>query len=356
MTTERTLFGRPARFAGGLHAVAAGTYAWLQPNGELGESNAGVVVGEGEALLIDTLWDLRLTRRMLEAIRARTDVPIRTLVNTHSDPDHTWGNQLVTDAEIVATRTAAKLIAEEAPGPLRQMQSLARPMRLVGSLPLPVVGSLPLPVLPRLPLRRLGAFLGTALAPYDFEGIEVTPPTRDFAGELDLTVGGRDVRLVEVGPAHTPGDLIVHVPDVRVCFAGDIVFTGVTPIMWAGPIDNWLRALDRIESLDADVVVGGHGPVAGPAEIALLRGYLAWVEGSGARALTDGDPPVDVARRLLTSAEFRRSPWAEWDGRERLVVTLTTMRRNLAGETAPMGAAQRIRLFAEMATLAADLG
>lgn len=354
-TSERTLFGRPARFAGGLHEVAPRTFAWLQPNGELGESNAGLVVGDGEALLIDTLWDLRLTRAMLNAIGSRVDVPIRTLVNTHSDPDHTWGNQLVGGAEIVSAATAARLIREEQPGPLRRMQSMARPMRLVGSLPLPVVGRLPLPLLPRMRLRELGSYFGAGLAPYDWSNVQVTPPTREFSGELELEAGGRSARLIEVGPAHTPGDLIVHVPDARVCFAGDILFVGVVPIMWAGPIENWLAALDRVAGLDAEVVVGGHGPPAGREEIDALRGYLSFVQASGTRELETGSSPLEAARALLSSAEYRLSPWAGWDGQERLVVTLSVMDRHRRGEGADLGMRERIGLFAQMARLAGEL-
>jgi glyoxylase-like metal-dependent hydrolase (beta-lactamase superfamily II) len=352
---ESTLFGRPARFAGGLHEVAPGTFAWLQPNGELGESNAGLVVGDGEALLIDTLWDLRLTRRMLNAIAARIDVPIRTLVNTHSDPDHTWGNQLIGGAEIVATEAAARLIREEGPEPLRRMQSLAGPMRTLGSLPLPVVGTLPAPLLPRLRLRELGAYLGTGLAPFDWSDVSVTPPTREFSGELELDAGGRLVRLIEVGPAHTPGDLLVHVPDVRVCFAGDILFVGVTPIMWAGPIGNWIDALNQVLGLDVEVVVGGHGPVAERSEVQALLGYLGWVQRTGERELEAGSSPSEAARSMLGSPEYRASSWSNWDSPERLVVTLAVMDRHRRGESGAIGTRERIRLFAQMATLAREL-
>jgi cyclase len=78
-----------ARFDGGLREVAPGIHAWLQPNGTWGESNAALVVGDGASLLVDTLWDVRLTARMLDAMRPLTDgAPIATLVNTHSDGDH----------------------------------------------------------------------------------------------------------------------------------------------------------------------------------------------------------------------------------------------------------------------------
>ena len=79
---------------GGLTEVGPGVHAWLQPNGALGESNAALVVGAGASLLVDTLWDPRLTRRMLDAMAPLTaEAPIETVVNTHSDGDHWWGNQ-----------------------------------------------------------------------------------------------------------------------------------------------------------------------------------------------------------------------------------------------------------------------
>jgi len=83
---ERTLLGSPARFEGGLHEVAPDTYAWLQPNGGWGESNAGLVAGEHAAALIDTLWDVRLTARMLGAVKDRVSAPIETVINTRSPP------------------------------------------------------------------------------------------------------------------------------------------------------------------------------------------------------------------------------------------------------------------------------
>ena len=97
------------------------------------------------------------------------------------------------------------------------------------------------------------------LGAYDFRGIELTPPTLTFDGSLELDVGGRAVHIIEVGPAHTEGDAIVHVPDARVVFAADVMFVGVTPIMWVGPASNWREALDRIILLDPEKVVPGTG-------------------------------------------------------------------------------------------------
>src|SRR5215213_568355 len=98
MAAIATLGGAPARFPGGLREVAPGTWAWLQPNGGLGESNAGLIAGDGESLLIDTLWDERLTAAMLAGIApAIASAPIKQLINTHGDGDHWYGNGLLPD-------------------------------------------------------------------------------------------------------------------------------------------------------------------------------------------------------------------------------------------------------------------
>src|SRR6266478_8780458 len=95
----------------GLHDLGNGCYAYLQPNGGWGWSNAGLLADSGESLLVDTLFDLKLTREMLDAMRraeARATARIGTLVNTHSNGDHTFGNQLVAGAEIVASKACAE--------------------------------------------------------------------------------------------------------------------------------------------------------------------------------------------------------------------------------------------------------
>jgi glyoxylase-like metal-dependent hydrolase (beta-lactamase superfamily II) len=352
---ERTLLGRTARFEGGLQEVAAGAYAWLQPNGEWGESNAGLVVGDRAALLLDTLWDPPLTRRMLDAMSDRVDAPIELVVNTHSDGDHVWGNQLLEGAEIVATEAAIELIRHEPPEGLQRFKSAAPRLKQLGALPLPVIGSLPLPLLPRLRLRELGAYVERMLAPYDFSDVRLTPPGRGFSGELTVEAGGRGVGLIEVGPAHTAGDLIAHVPDVRVVFAADVLFIGVVPVMWAGPTSNWITALDRILSLDPEVIVPGHGPLCTAADVAALRDYLSWVETEATLRLARGASVMDTARDLVLDEEYRSSAWANWDSPERIVITVATIDRHRRGEIRGVGTRERAELFARVATLAAEL-
>ena len=87
---------------GTVHRAGDGCLAYVQRDGSWGWSNAGLVVGDGVSLLVDTLFDLRLTAAMLAAFAPDTGAaPIATVVNTHANGDHCYGNQLVADAEIV---------------------------------------------------------------------------------------------------------------------------------------------------------------------------------------------------------------------------------------------------------------
>ena len=100
----------PRPYSRGLHDVGAGCYAWLQPDGSWGWSNAGLVCDGGASLLVDTLFDLRLTREMLEAMRRAVPAAaqIDVLVNTHANGDHCYGNELVAGARIVASKACAE--------------------------------------------------------------------------------------------------------------------------------------------------------------------------------------------------------------------------------------------------------
>ncbi|MGI8632846.1 MAG: MBL fold metallo-hydrolase [Solirubrobacterales bacterium] len=349
---ELSLFSEPARFGAGLHGVGEGTFAWQQPNGAWGESNAGLVVGNGEAMLVDTLWDLRLTRTLLDAVRGVTDEPIRLLVNTHSDGDHVFGNELVTGAEIISTTTAARLIAEENPGALERFRQVGTGMAMIGALPIPGVGSLSIPRLPHVPMGPIGRYFRSMIEPYSFEGITVTAPTRTFDGQATLDVGGRQVRLLEVGPAHTPGDLMVFVDHAGVVFTGDILFVGVTPIVWAGPIENWKKALRLLLDADVTTYVPGHGPVCGAREVQLLLDYWDWVTESGGALLDSGRGPRTAARELLESPGFRRCEWAHWDCPERLLVNLVALHRERRGQAMDASIPARVRLLAQAGILA----
>ncbi|HVM67352.1 MAG TPA: MBL fold metallo-hydrolase [Acidimicrobiales bacterium] len=297
----------------GLHEVADGVFAWLQPDGGWGWSNAGLVVDGGSALLVDTLFDLRLTAEMLAAMRAAAPTSsIGTVVNTHANGDHCYGNQLLAGARIIASAAAAEEMSHVPPSVLASLMRSAEP----------------------------GSYVQRIFGAFDFEAIALCLPTSTFSGSLSVPVGGTAVELEELGPAHTAGDVVAVVPSARVVFTGDLLFVGGHPIVWAGPVANWVAALDRILAMDVDVIVPGHGPVTDKAGVREVRSYFVELEAAARPLYDEGLTPLEAARAL------RPRLGAGWGESERLVVNVAACYRSY-------GSTAEVDTFADMAALAA---
>jgi glyoxylase-like metal-dependent hydrolase (beta-lactamase superfamily II) len=289
----------------GLHEVGDRVWAWMLPDGGFGWSNAGLVAGDGASLLVDTLFDLPLTREMLDAMASITDgAPITDALITHSNGDHTHGNQLLDPSVRVI---AAKDTAEEIE------HGLAPEMLVIGQNA--DLGPVVTP------------FLRERFSPFDFGGITLRNADHTFDDRLTIDVGGREVHLLNLGPAHTAADSVVHVPDAGVLFAGDLLFIGCTPIVWAGPIANWVAACDAMIALDAATVVPGHGPVTDNDGIRSVRGYLAHVAEQAEAAHRKGLSFVEAADSIDLGE------YAEWLDAERVVINIYTHYRELDSST-----------------------
>lgn len=199
---------------------------------------------------------------------------------------------------------------------------------------------------------RYGAKL---FAPYDFTGVRLRKPTVTFSGVCELEVGSRTVQLVEVGPAHTPGDLLVFVPGASVVFAGDILFNRTTPIMWDGPVSNWIAAIDTIASLGAKTVVPGHGPLAGPDDIAALHAYWCWLQAEVPALHARGWSFYRAAAELIASSDFHSGPWADWRGPEMIVGNVAAIYRNIVHRDGQLSARALVQVFSGIARLARHL-
>jgi glyoxylase-like metal-dependent hydrolase (beta-lactamase superfamily II) len=138
-------------------------------------------------------------------------------------------------------------------------------------------------------------------------------------------VGSKEVRLIQVGPAHTGGDVLAYVPADRVIFTGDILFINGHPIIWAGPVGNWIKACQLMLDLDLETVVPGHGPVTDKRGVAAVKGYLEYIEREARRRYDAGMSPADAAR------DISLADYSSWGDAERIVVNVFTLYREFAG-------------------------
>jgi cyclase len=284
-----------------LHELIPGIHAWVQPDGSWWVNNAGAVAGEDGALVIDTCATAARTRRFLDALDAATgSAPVRMAVNTHQHGDHTYGNSLLPDATVILGHT--------------HMREGLRVDPIIDGCP-PVWHPVPDwgPVTRRLPDIAVGA-------------------------SLTVHVGDRRVELLHPGgPAHTTGDLIAWLPEERVLFSGDLVFAGLTPLVFMGSVDGALAALDWLESLQPDIVVPGHGPVLTGPDIARVlaehRRYYRLVLDRATEGLSRDLSPLQAAR------EADLGEFAGWADAERIVLNLHRAYADHAGRELDLVAA-----------------
>ncbi|MCP5071277.1 MAG: MBL fold metallo-hydrolase [bacterium] len=293
-------------FTKGLTDIGNGVYAYLQPDGSWGWSNAGLVVDGDESLLVDTLFDVPLTQQMLDAMRDAEPAAaarIGTVVNTHANGDHCHGNELVAQAEIIASKAAAEEMEALPPSGLAAFVSATRGQD-----------------------TKLARFIQHAFGPFQFEGIQHTPPNRTFEKELSLRVGDKRIDLYEVGPAHTRGDVLVHVPADRTVFTGDILFIEGTPIIWAGPVGNWIAACDRILELEPEVIVPGHGPITDARGVEAVKAYLEFIRNEARKRYDAGLGALEAAR------DIELGDFSSWGDAERIAVNVNTLYREFSGD------------------------
>ncbi|MEV8320548.1 MBL fold metallo-hydrolase [Streptomyces sp. NPDC059900] len=265
----------PAPAAPRLEELAPGVHAYIQPDGGWCLNNAGVLIGDDAVAVVDTAATERRARALRAAIASRTPLEVRTIVTTHHHGDHHFGNSVVAPYATVVSHEVT-----------------------------------------RSEMARRGLAMREVWPGTEWGDISLALPTLTFRERTTLHVGGLTAELIHVGPAHTTSDIVAWLPEQRVLFAGDVLLPGCTPFVLMGSLSGTLEAITRLRALDPAVVVGGHGPVAGPEVLDATRDYLLWVRDTARAGLAAGLSPLETAR------ETDLGPYAGLRDPERLVANL----------------------------------
>jgi cyclase len=216
-----------------LQEIADGVYVWLQPGGESGVSNAGVVRDDDGLTVIDTLMVRSQWEPFAAAVHA-LGAPIRRIVLTHAHIDHVGGTKAFSSAAVFGSPQTSDLLDGE------------------------------------MPLGAYKAFMPAFDAEFDDLAELGTRPVTHLVTDAAMLTPRIELLLAT---GHTAGDLMALVEDSDVLFAGDLCFFGVTPLAFQGDPAVWADVLDTLGDL-ASVIVPGHGPVGGGEEVRELATYL----------------------------------------------------------------------------------
>ncbi|WKD37178.1 MBL fold metallo-hydrolase [Streptomyces xanthophaeus] len=259
-----------------MHTVADGVHAYVQEPGGWCVNNAGIVAGSDTVLVVDTA----ATERRARALRAVVDELApgrrRIVLSTHHHGDHTFGNHLFAGPDAVF------LAHEAGPGQL----------------------------------LRKGLSLQSMWPDVEWGRTETVLPSVTVRDGATLHLGGVTAEVLHPGVAHTGDDLVVWLPDQRVLFAGDLVFSGAAPFVLMGSLAGSVEALGRLRELRPRTVVAGHGALGGPELLDATEAYLRRVAEVAAWGLARGLDPLTTARRAGPG------PFAELLDGERLVGNL----------------------------------
>ncbi|WP_027015354.1 MBL fold metallo-hydrolase [Comamonas composti] len=259
--------------APGVHYVQ-GLSALGSPENQNFISNAGFVETSRGVVVVDALGSPALAQRLVDKIRSITSKPITHVLLTHYHADHIYGLQTF-------KALGAKIIAHE--GGREYLNSETAKLRLQASR--------------------------SELAPW-VDGNTHMVEADEWIRELTvLDIDGVRFELHPMGPAHTPEDLAIFLPDRSVAFVGDIVFRGRIPYVGQADSAHWIASLESLLQLPIKLLVPGHGPMSDQAreDMGLTRDYLVFLRESMRQAARDLEP-FDEAYAATDWSRFENLP------------------------------------------------
>jgi len=258
-----------------LTRIAENVYAYVDTKGASPKNsfgaNAGIIIGRDGIVVVDTLISAREAKRFIRDIRAVSKKPIRYVINTHYHLDHAFGN-----SEFV--KLGAVVVAQE--NDRKEMEKTAA--------------------------ETLKNIKGYGLTSQDMKGTSPAWPSVTYSDRMTIDIGSERIELIHARHSHTGGDTLVYLRDRKVLFAGDILFTDYHPFMAEGNVEEWVRQLDEIASMDVEKIIPGHGPLSGKSDLEAMKEYIIAFDGMAKELAAKYGDAGKIAAELKKSLPERR--------------------------------------------------
>jgi cyclase len=297
-------------------AVAAARYK-VNSNAAVIETNDGVVV-------VDTHSKPSAAQALYKDIQGVTKKPVKKIINSHFHWDHWQGNQVYTQAnpacEIIASeRTKARLT-----DPNQMNGGVAFVEKQVAALPAEIEqikASIQKASDAAVKTRLEGNLAQAEAYLAELKALKPAVPTRTVSSTMALQEGGREIRLMVVGRAHTDGDLFIYLPKEKVLATGDAVVDWM-PFLNDGYPEEWAQTVGELEKLDVERVIVGHGEPAPKSHLTFFRSYMgdlvAAVKKEAAAGASLDDMKKKIAEDLAPKYEKGMSKYPIGQYRDRI--------------------------------------
>lgn len=192
-----------------------------------GLTNSGIIVGNSEILVIDSLRVPSHARDLIKDVKSISNKPIKYLIDTHSHWDHSWGNEEFIDTIIIGHENCYKEMTDENWNNKWKEKIL------------------------------------NANDPWSKEAqlVNITPPNLTFSNQMNLHFEDKQIILKYFGKAHTSGDIFIHLVNENILFTGDVTQNKGIPFFGDSYPTDWLDTASGIINVKPSIFVGGHGPI-----------------------------------------------------------------------------------------------
>ena len=254
--------------------IQKGIYAMV--GGEGIDSNSTFIITSKGVIVVDTRPTPIEADKVMAEIRKHTDLPIIYTINTHFHGDHTFGNQVFEESvSIIAHKNVRKTLISK-----------------YGSQHLELFKTFGIP---------------------GMDAVKITAPNLVYEKSMDIDLGGFHLELIHAR-GHTDGDTYIYLPSLRTIIAGDLVFNKKIPFMGHAYIDDWINGLVDMENLDAEIIIPGHGDVAGKPIITQMKHYLMKLKVFVVKQIEDGKSLKETQDIIRPMLEKKYKSWKklEW--------------------------------------------